>query len=585
MVAIPKRNRTQSRFNKIELDQGTTLQVPFQFTLGSLKTVPVDGGFEYDGSRYYGTLNSTLRKTFAFTDELNAKQPEYFKSISKKNNDNVYGLNNPVGNKFNSTNLTKLTAFDATGTTSGKVFTRSSGTWTANSLIGLKAKLINGGSISYREILGNTTTELYFKRTVPTATTVEIFPDNIVDDSISLDGFTREIFFDGQNLWVCSFANQISKIDPVTMDKTDFTMPISPYSFGFDGINIWCIGDGSTPIRRFNTLTETFDILSINGTISTNGYCVFVGKYIYSFNGTNGYKYDVEALTKTTLAPSFSSNCIPIGVTCFPNSDFIYYSVVNSTGTTNFLYKYQISTDTIFTTLLNVSSSLNTPLRFTAYDGLNMFALNLTKVSKLTELSEYEQIATLSFTFLSNAVFDGQNLIGYGRDSGSVYGLGYINPTTLTLTNFLPMDKGINGAYNLIYTDQCLFLAVENVLHKIKSNNQNKARHTLIKSRNASQIGSFKQNTNLVNSTTYLSLNDSIIFVDTTAVRTLYLPDCTKCLGQTFMIKDNNGSSSTNNITINTILSQTIDGNSSYTINTNWLSLSVISNGTSWRII
>ncbi len=579
-----KKSRTHTRFTQLSLEPGNTERVPFQLTVGNLKTIPIDGGIEYDGNRFYGTLSNTVRKSFAFMEDVEQQKPEYFYSISKKNNDNTYSMTNPVGNVFNANNLLKLSTFDATGTTTGKIFTRTVGTWTANALVGYKAKLINGGAVYYREIIANTVNELFFKRDIPSATSVEIFHDNVIDDNISVNSNLREIFFDGNNYYIC-YTSFISKIDPITLDKKDFVIGSNNYSFGFDGINIWCIGDNATPIKRFNINTETFDTLSINGVSSTFGYCVTVGKFIYAFHVSVAYKYDVELLTRTILNIPTNINGQMISVNTFPNTDFIYFSGVNNTGVTELMYKYSITNDSAVLVLNSPVNSIN-PLRFSSFDGLNMYALKGNKVARLSKDLDYQIVATVPFTFLSNVAFDGQNLVGYGYNQSNVYGLGYINPSTLTLTNFSPMDREINGDWHLIYSDRNMICILNNILFKLKTIGQNKARHELIKSRNASQIGSYRLNTNfIIDPLIYLSLNDSIVFVDTSTLRVLYLPDATKCLGQVITIKDNTGNASTNPITINTILSQNIDGSLITSINSNYGVLRLISNGTNWRLI
>jgi|GEM_PF-2689749 hypothetical protein len=78
-------------------------------------------------------------------------------------------------------------------------------------------------------------------------------------------------------------------------------------------------------------------------------------------------------------------------------------------------------------------------------------------------------------------------------------------------------------------------------------------------------------------------LTDDVIFVDTSIARTINLI-ASPTTGTTYRIKDNVGTAGTNNITI-TPNAGTIDGAASATINTNWGSVDIVYNATSWRIL
>ena len=78
---------------------------------------------------------------------------------------------------------------------------------------------------------------------------------------------------------------------------------------------------------------------------------------------------------------------------------------------------------------------------------------------------------------------------------------------------------------------------------------------------------------------------DYVILVDTTAPRTINLPNA-PTTGSIWVIKDDVGSAGANNISITTPGGVvTIDGLTTYTLNSNWESVDAIFNGTSYRII
>jgi hypothetical protein len=76
---------------------------------------------------------------------------------------------------------------------------------------------------------------------------------------------------------------------------------------------------------------------------------------------------------------------------------------------------------------------------------------------------------------------------------------------------------------------------------------------------------------------------DYIIAVTSTAsARTITLPTAVNATGRKYVIKDESGGAATNNITINTTSSQTIDGASTKTISSNYGSATVYSDGSNW---
>lgn len=78
---------------------------------------------------------------------------------------------------------------------------------------------------------------------------------------------------------------------------------------------------------------------------------------------------------------------------------------------------------------------------------------------------------------------------------------------------------------------------------------------------------------------------DYIVAIDTSSARTILLPDA-PTTGQVFVIKDSIGTANSNNISLTTVGGVvTIDGATTQTMSSNWQSVSVVFNGTSYRII
>ncbi|MEV0360083.1 glycosyl hydrolase family 28-related protein [Nocardia sp. NPDC050697] len=86
--------------------------------------------------------------------------------------------------------------------------------------------------------------------------------------------------------------------------------------------------------------------------------------------------------------------------------------------------------------------------------------------------------------------------------------------------------------------------------------------------------------------TTTVGRTESVILYNNTSPVTATLPDATKVPPQRRVtIKDYRGSAATNNITVATMNSQTIDGVATKTINANYGSLSFISDGSNWFVV
>ncbi|MGB8859894.1 MAG: hypothetical protein WCC60_11595, partial [Ilumatobacteraceae bacterium] len=59
--------------------------------------------------------------------------------------------------------------------------------------------------------------------------------------------------FDGTNLWITNASsNTVSKVNPATGAKTDYTTGSGPRGVAFDGTNIWVANFGSGTVSKIN---------------------------------------------------------------------------------------------------------------------------------------------------------------------------------------------------------------------------------------------------------------------------------------------------------------------------------------------
>jgi len=95
-------------------------------------------------------------------------------------------------------------------------------------------------------------------------------------------------------------------------------------------------------------------------------------------------------------------------------------------------------------------------------------------------------------------------------------------------------------------------------------------------------------NVTTISTATYdLLVTDYILHVTYTAtgaVTSLTLPSAQTTSGRTIFIKDAGGNAGTNNITIDTEGSETIDGSATMVMNTDYEAINLYNNGTDWFI-
>jgi hypothetical protein len=102
---------------------------------------------------------------------------------------------------------------------------------------------------------------------------------------------------------------------------------------------------------------------------------------------------------------------------------------------------------------------------------------------------------------------------------------------------------------------------------------------------NTSIEGSQFVNLTTVNSTTYNLATDDYILHITTAVTSLTLPTAQVVSGRTIIVKDGVGNAVNDNIVIDTEGTETIDGQNTFTIDTNYESITLYCDGSNWFII
>ncbi|NOX29856.1 MAG: YncE family protein, partial [Actinobacteria bacterium] len=126
----------------------------------------------------------------------------------------------------------------------------------------------------------------------------------------SVGGVPVGVAFDGTNIWVANnFDDDVSRIDPVTGDSIDFSVGNGPVGVAFDGTNIWVTNNLDDDVSRLDPVTgDRIDFSVGNGPFGV----AFDGTNIWV---TNNFDNDVSRLDPVTGdSIDFSVGTFPRGV-------------------------------------------------------------------------------------------------------------------------------------------------------------------------------------------------------------------------------------------------------------------------------
>ena len=103
---------------------------------------------------------------------------------------------------------------------------------------------------------------------------------------------------------------------------------------------------------------------------------------------------------------------------------------------------------------------------------------------------------------------------------------------------------------------------------------------------NVTFSGAMNVNITTINAATYDILSSDyllhVTYTTTAAVTSLTLPTAQVISGRVIIIKDANGNAGTNNITVDTQGSETIDGQATFILNNNYQTVNIYSDGSNW---
>lgn len=332
-----------------------------------------------------------------------------------------------------------------------------------------------------------------------------------------------------------------------------YTFPVT-----FDGTWQWEILDWGTKCNSIYLYhckgLISINFLSIEG-ISNNFQCVFRG--IEYGNSVNYCK--INAYSLQTL-PSILANYSDISFTsCFINMNNA--NAVAEQVSNNFSYVQNIGC--IF------SECINTAI-YCIYDYSKILISNGTRIYKGTTNPSIG-INLICGTLINTDIY-GKTVVDAGSTGISLTRGSYVqnisgfyfgSNVATKVSAYLGL---VDGAKMLVYD----YFGI------------NITNHDYLNVHSRLQVqGSIATQVSLVSANTTLGVNHHIVLVDASGGnRTITLPDATACSGRQYIIKKID--SSANTVTVATQTGQTIDGQASVGLNTQYQFIKIVSNGQNW---
>lgn len=624
-MVIPKRSRTQTRFDKIEVEAGTTSKVPFLLTLGTLKSVPVSGGFEYDGTRYYGTNQNSVRKTFAFTDDIANFPKTIFYTGRTSNNIGISQVNSKgyagvlprgdingfsgqlFGNKTASDTYVLFTSPYTTNSEVNKYFVFTDAFYSSQ-IVQVKSNTANTLVFYDDIIVSNSGLSLY---PLSTSNTSNWFLCDKYIDTGFTGNYFKDAIFDGVNIWLApqDTESNIYKINIFTKEVSVIAHPRNPTDINsmiFDGKFLWCFCSG---VDHFKINTDNNSITSITNQNSlTNPFGIYTGSRIYVFGNSGNFIYYNAYLTNNNIIVesnvfSNTSNKIVQDTFFFSISNKLF--LVTRNTSTNILSVDYFDLDGSGNLTVDVFTTTNISQYMSGwFDGLNISffiktTLNALSICDFNTLSNqgtrYDVTGPSYFNtdFLwGNAIFTGESVIYTISNNFYPYmDTNFFNP----LTSNANTGKYINQKtyQSKPYKSMKLLCAgdlilqwggryiVKDLLPKSDQKNYGSSKTSFFIEKGINH--NYKENFSTNNYE--VSIKDYGFYLNTSISSfSLKLPDATKCKNQEFNFIDDTGNAGANNVTLVPSGSQTINGLSTYVINQNYQSTILVSNGYNWRV-
>lgn len=106
--------------------------------------------------------------------------------------------------------------------------------------------------------------------------------------------------FDGTNMWVCDWANTVSKISPTGSTTSYGWIPSYPADIAFDGVNMWTANADNNSVSR---ISPTGDVLTYYWTGNYPSAIAFDGTNMWTANTNNN---SVSKITPAGVIYSFA---------------------------------------------------------------------------------------------------------------------------------------------------------------------------------------------------------------------------------------------------------------------------------------
>ena len=137
-----------------------------------------------------------------------------------------------------------------------------------------------------------------------------------------INGYPDGIAFDGTNLWVAARgSNSVTKMNPTTGAKVDYTAGSGPAGVAFDGTYIWVANSGSNTVSKIDP----------NGTAPGTpiNYATGINPNWVAFDGTNIWVTNLGSNTVSKINPNGATPGTPINYTTGDKPDGVAFDGTN----------------------------------------------------------------------------------------------------------------------------------------------------------------------------------------------------------------------------------------------------------------